>query len=210
VTALKHIGNLHQLLDEALLTRSHLWELEASTLTNTHFRAFIKQMELEGLGDLALYEASIAVREMRRSGLASAPSLAFASLQPRMTMGELRTGLEQLSLTRRRALLFALEQGLDDYDLVMLRPAAAALLPLTSLAREILAMTPRRLHCAYLFWEDRNGKPMPLFGIGQQVFEIFGRVWMELVAAYRDMVPVDYDADVAHIQGHLAGTLHKA
>ena len=112
-----------------------------------------------------------------------------------LTTGMLRRGMERLQRPRPGAIMFGLEQGLDSERLVTLTWKKAKSLELTEYSRLILRLQPIHLHSRYVFWDEYRGKPMPIFGFEQEVFDAFGRTWNELRVEYSSIQLYDEGLD---------------
>lgn len=108
-----------------------------------------------------------------------------------MTVDELAVVLDSFSLTRRRALLFALEARVTPAQTVLLDWKTAGRMALSSLAAELLKLTPRHLRLNYCFWEYlEGGIAAPLFGLEQSIPN-----WKLMQTRYDDLLLIDTEAE---------------
>lgn len=98
----------------------------------------------------------------------------------RMTAGQLRLGLERMPRPCPAAVLFGLEMKMSAEQIVTLTwQAARKLKGVTSYATHILKSQPVHIASSYVFWQDVDGKPYPLFGFDGIVFDAFTLTWGE-------------------------------
>ncbi len=119
-----------------------------------------------------------------------------------ITAGELRRGLEQLPRPFPSAILFGLDSSLSTENTIMLTwPQANEMRrsgKLSCFASHIIDSQPIHIASPYTFWREINGKPMPLFGLEQIIFDVFGILWPELKMAFNRMIWIDEEAELRH------------
>lgn len=117
----------------------------------------------------------------------------------RMTASVLRHGFEQMPRPFPAAILFGLDSNSSAQNTICLTRADASFMRdagmLSAFSCHILDSQPAHIASAYVFWREFNGKPMPLFGMEQLIFDVFGLTWGELDVAYSRMIWIDEDAD---------------
>jgi hypothetical protein len=123
-----------------------------------------------------------------------------------LTTGILKRGLIGMVRPRPAAILFGLEAGLEAEQVITLAWQKVKPSTLTPYAIHILDSQPRHIRCQYVFWQNYNdgNKPLPLFGLNEEVFDAFGMVWGELAAAYEHIVFIDEDEELARFMPEIA------
>lgn len=194
MTALKDIGRIGALLGASPLSKSAIWFQPVMEIQSAQLFAFVERFAELGQRDLAETSINIAQSEIQkaiaRNELGVPPMLSYKHpLRTRLTVSELKDGLEYLGQTRAAAVMFALETGLDSVGVAMLTHKKLALMPeLSEVAQEALKQCPRHIQTPYVFWEERGGKPMPVFGLDAAIFDAFGLVWAELAQGYENLI----------------------
>ncbi|WP_199153511.1 hypothetical protein [Chromobacterium sp. ASV23] len=190
----------------AVLNKSKLWQLDTSKLTTINLISFIKQAAIDGFEYEARQDVLILLERMLDKMVAGTipynPIVTYDPAQPRRQprlLGEYCTDLIELSIPRRRAILFALETDLDLSldDVVELSWRAAAEAATTEASRRIVMGLPRHLRLPYAFWEWMDhARAMPLVGL-QASFEGIsgGRSFPEYKAGYKGALRVMPEAD---------------
>jgi len=200
--ALHQIGSIETLLSNSPLSTSKLWWRDINTIAGPELHAFVARMGYEGYGHEAWSNVAVAQGEVRRAAcrgeVGPVPMLEFRLPGVRMTTGEFRSLLAQVSVPRRKAILFALETGTDLKDVLSLRWPAALKINVTEQARWVLLGMPRHIRSDLVFWEySRNGSPFPLVGLAEQLAGMTQNMtWSGLVDCYRRAIPYDYDAEL--------------
>lgn len=199
--ALKDIGRISTLLGVSPLSKSAIWHQPVDTIQPAQFYAFVDRFNELGQRDLAETAVDIVQSEVQkavaRNEIGIPPLLSYyRPTRTYLTAGELKNGLAYLGDARAAAVLFALETGLDALGVSMLTHRRLALMgEVSAIAKTCLEGYPRNLHTPYVFWEERDGRAMPIFGLDAAVFEAFGLVWGELAFGYEHLIMIDADAD---------------
>jgi hypothetical protein len=203
--ALKEIGDISLLLGNSPIAQSSLWNKPVDEIHPAQFIAFQTRMAFDDHGEEAKVILETILAELkdahRRGAIPDVPLLSFTIPLERMTLGELRKGLEQLERPRPAAVLFGLEADLEIDQVITLTWERAKELrqgQLSEIARELLRLAPRRLGTQYVFWQELNGAPAPLFGLSLELAAIFDVEWPEMRRAYRTIAGLDVDVERAH------------
>jgi hypothetical protein len=197
--ALKDIGELSSLLGNTPLASSPMWETPLDRIHPVQLHAFLTRLKLDAQdeeGKSIIETVLMQVRQAHARGeIADVPLLRFAIPQERMTLGELRVGLEALTQPRPAAVLFGLELDMPIDDLITLKWERALNFRrdgrLTPLANEILKAAPRHIRTHYVFWQEIDDKVAPLFGLSLELADVFDLEWPELREAYRTIIKLD-------------------
>lgn len=118
----------------------------------------------------------------------------------RFLASDLTEGLEFLPVIRRQAVLFGLEQGMEECDeVIALTHERAKTLQLSPLARSLVDAQPRHIRIPYVFWDNfPGGLQCPLIGLEDDVKAAFGGMsWRDLVNAYKTMAWVSPELESA-------------
>ncbi len=193
--ALKDVGEITALLSNTPLSKSPLWDKPLDELDPAQLHAFLTRLTLDGHGEEARRIAEVVMAQIRAvqtpAAVVSMPILAFAIPQERMTLGELRLGLEKLTRPRPAAVLFGLETDMEIDALITLKWDKANELrmsgTLSKMATDVLRLAPRHLSSPYVFWQNFSDGVAPLFGLSLELAEIFdmGRLGLNPSAAGR-------------------------
>lgn len=115
-----------------------------------------------------------------------------------MLSGEFRHALEKLPMTRRKAIVFALETGVPVELVRTLNRQDAKNLATTPVARQVIASLPRHMKLPYAFWEflGIEGLAIPLSGLSDDYRALCGP-WGDRMfrRRYQNMLWVDSPAD---------------
>jgi hypothetical protein len=201
--ALKDVGELSSLLGNTPLSQSPIWNTPLDRAHPAQLHAFLARQNLDGRAEEGRSIVETVLGQVRattaRGELPEVPLLRFAIPQERMTLGELRVGLEKLWRPRPAAVLFGLETDLEVDSLISLKWDRANEMrqngTLSKMASEILRLTPRHLGTPYVFWQEVNGSVAPLFGLALELAEIFDMEWPELRQAYRTIIKLDLEVE---------------
>lgn len=202
----------------SLLNKSKLWQLETSKLTPIHLVSFIGQcgtlgQEIEGRKEiLRMLELLL---EKMIDGTVPFDSIvtfdpAYRREPPRL-LGDFCRDMLELSIPRRRALIFGLEIGydLDIADIVELTWREALQLADTPMAKRMVAGLVPHTKLPYAFWEwQGNATAMPLIGLQASFDEISGGMsWVDYRNAYRGSLKIvpEADAELAALQCGFGG-----
>ena len=190
---LKDVGKMSSLPGISVLTTSHVWNQPIEKIHPTQLHAFVDRLAHSNMRDVAETAVHICLKEVKRAvacnEIPEPHILQYkAPLKFRLTNAEFRKGLQQMGVTKGAAVLFALETGMDGHAVgrmtwsKLMRMFKAAVL--TDSAIACTRICPRQLHLQYVFWEEGDDQPTPLFSLDHDVFEAFGAVWAELETAY--------------------------
>jgi hypothetical protein len=199
--ALKDVGEITALLSNTPLSASPLWDKPLDELHPAQLHAFLTRLTLDGHGEEARRIAEIVMAQIHavQTPALAVPILGFAIPQERMTLGELRAGLQTLTRPRPAAVLFGLEADLEIDSLITLKWDRANDLrqsgTLSKMAHDVLRLMPRHLGSPYVFWQEINGAAAPLFGLSLELADVFDMEWSELRNAYRTIIKLDPDAE---------------
>ena len=199
--ALKNIDLVASKFYSSPLTESPIWNMPVSKIDRHHLFAFTTKWRALGRGDEAVTIVRELISELNdaaKNGVIDSDLNIFSYSQPsgeRMSACELKTGLAQMLRPRPAAVLFALETGIDSDEVVTLTWNRIRRLRLSQLAWLCLDSQPRHIRCNYVFWQEADGKPTPIYGLTAEIFDTFQMVWSELKQAYDHMAWVDYQAE---------------
>jgi len=198
--ALKDIEGICPTLGNTPLSKSPIWNTPVDQIIPAQLTAYRTKMALAGQASEANAAIQFALRCVMiaaRQGKIDMVGMLHYS-EPRdttITAGMLKRGFATMKRPRPAAILFGLESGLEIEQIISLTWEKAKRLTLTPYAKRILDSQPIHIRCPYVFWSERAGKPQPLFGLSQEVFEVLGVVWGELAIAYNQIVLVDEDVE---------------
>lgn len=120
----------------------------------------------------------------------------------RLTLGEITQMFSVAPFERRRALMFALETGLDLKRVVALNWKQLKSIKLTPFAQQVIDSQTRHIRLPYVFWEwaDAN-TAMPLLSLDVTALEVSeGHGWAWFTDRCRDAVLIDTGADAEHFK----------
>jgi hypothetical protein len=201
--ALKDVGEITPLLGKSALTDSPIWETALERAHPMQLHAFLTRLNMDNRGEEGKLIVETVLAQVRaahaRGEVPEVPLMRFAIPQERITLGDIRTGLEQLARPRPAAVLFGLEANLEIDDLITLKWDRAQTLrtngTLSKLALDVLRLTPRHLRTPYVFWQELNGTVAPLFGLSLELADVFDMEWPELRRAYRTVIKLDVEVE---------------
>jgi hypothetical protein len=209
ILALKDIGQIQEILADSPLSQSPLWNKPVDQIIPAQLYAFVTRLSMSDHGEEARASIEIALKELACAvGSGEIPPVDVLQYrEPKrdyMTVGELCTGLNKMSIPRPTAVIFALEIGASIEDVVTLTWTKAIRLSkagrLSKLAFECLRSRPRYIRSNYVFWEyGQRNTALPLFGLTKEVFDIFGLVWGELAESYRNIILIDEASELDHL-----------
>lgn len=186
--ALKDIPGVAPVLGGTQLAQSPLWNTPVDRIHPAQLTAYRAKLALSGQKS----QADAAIDYMLRQVASEAGSVSmldyFEPNESFITTDELVRGFEQMQRPMPAAILLGLELQLRPEEIVTLTWQKAKKLKLNARSRHILNSQPINIATKYVFWQQREDKVMPLFGLEQEVFDIFGKVWGELQHAYNRMI----------------------
>lgn len=191
--ALKDIPGVAPVLGGTELATSPLWNQPIDRIHPSQLMAFRARMS--ALGKRAQADAALdyAVRQVAQAidtdDILNVGMLDY--IEPNdsvITTDELVRGFEQMQRPMPAAILFGLEMQMRPDEVVTLTWQKAKKLKLTAQARHVLKSQPTHIATKYVFWQQRGDSVLPLFGMDQEVFDVFGKVWGELQHAYNRMI----------------------
>lgn len=186
--ALKDIPGIAPVLGGTQLAQSPIWNTPVDRIHPAQLTAYRAKLALSGQKS----QADAAIDYLLRQVASEAGSVSmldyFEPNESFITSDELVRGFEQMQRPMPAAILFGLEMQLRPEEIVTLTWHKAKKLKLTSYARHVLKSQPIHIATKYVFWQQRDDKVMPLFGLEQEVFDTFGKVWGELQHAYNRMI----------------------
>jgi hypothetical protein len=199
---LSQLGDLPNSLSNSLLSSSRLWNREASSIKQLDISLFIAKYKGTPQYAQAIREVSILI-DAGITALVSGdiPEADFAFFEiPKtpLTAFEFTEWLSCVSLSRRRALLFALEMRMSPKDVIALEWKDVSKLRLTDLAYGIIIHLPRHFKLRYVFWDYlSNGSAAPLFGLAESALEVSqGMGFHVLQELYNNMIMIDQNAEL--------------
>lgn len=207
--ALKEIGNIASRLKDSPLSQSPLWNMPVEEIAPVQLFSFRSRLAIDGRLKEADEAIKIALDEVMNAATGGDIQLVemldyFEPHVSIITAGELRRGFMSMVRPRPAALLFGLEAKLSAQEVVTLTWDKVRTMRRSGLippyACRILDSQPVHIKCQYVFWRSVNGRPVPLFGLEQEVFDVFGMVWGELASAYERIILVDEKAEFSRWQ----------
>lgn len=191
--ALKDIPGVAPVLGGTQLSQSPLWNQPVDRIHPSQLMAFRAKMALSNQkpqADAALdYLMRQVAQSLKEDEIDRVLMLDYTEPNDAViTSDELVRGFEQMQRPMPAAILLGLELQLRPEEIVTLTWNKAKKLKLTGYARHVLKSQPIHIATKYVFWQQRDDKVMPLFGMEQEVFDVFGKVWGEMQHAYNRMV----------------------
>lgn len=178
-----------------LLPKSKIWERDISKVTRLDIRVFIRRNHDS---KEAIAEAQMLLDKAFNHAISNykvPPKICFFKpVQERITVDELVSWLSVVSETRRKALLFALETGMDVREVIELtwKDVPGLRNTLSEFANGILHGMVRHFKLPYVFWEANNNADLPLFGLSEDAEEVAnGHGFSGLRAMYKNMIMID-------------------
>lgn len=185
--ALKDIPGVAPVLGGTQLAQSPLWNQPVDRIHPSQLMAFRTKLAMSGQKSQADAAIDYALRQVAQQVGNVSMLDYFEPNESFITTDALVRGFEQMQRPMPAAILFGLEMQMLPDEVVTLTWDKAKKLKLTSYARHILKSQPIHIVAKYVFWQQRDEKVMPLFGMEQEVFDAFGKVWGELQHAYNRM-----------------------
>lgn len=206
MVAVCKVGNVESLLMGTSLSETKLWNRPAESLSSVELIAFLYKMKHEGSGHEARAYVDLLLNELDRAharGEISAPPL-LPSQALSITTGEVRQTLQEFSLMRRKALLFAIYNSMTIGEAVSLSWGEALALDLSDAARGVLRAVPRHIFCERVFWEQGVKHALPLYGLQAEYSALVQDIsWAEFAEAARNAIPYDYEAERAKLDSFM-------
>lgn len=202
MSTLSDLGELPTLLSNSLLSQTPLWQREVRTLSPLDLDAFVALHKGTSQYCKALREVDHVVNAgmaaLVDGPLDSADFVFFDPPKQAFTSADLCEWLEDVTLIRRRALLFALDMKMTPREVIDLSWPELKKLRLTMLAKELVKVQPRHIRLPYVFWDTLpNGAAAPLFGLGESALEASQGLGFETMQRLYDrMVMIDSQADL--------------
>lgn len=208
MASMAQLGQLPTILSDSLLSSSPLWNREVKTIKPIDLALFIRLHKNTSNYLRAVREVEYFKNYVMQAHIDDLlPEEALGMLdhdapQEVFTSGDLVEWLEQTSLARRRALLFALEMDLDPKAVIELTWRDLRGLEMTSLALELVRATVRHIRIPYVFWDTMpNGAAAPLFGLYETALEVSQGLGMSVLRRlYRNMIMLDNNAELESFQ----------
>lgn len=186
--ALKDIPGVAPVLCGTQLAQSPLWTQPVDRIHPSQLMAFRAKLALSGQKPQADAAIDYLLRQVAQEAGSVSMLDYFEPNESFITTDELVRGFEQMQRPMPAAILFGMEMQLRPEEIVTLTWNKAKKLKLTGYARHVLKSQPIHIATKYVFWQQRDDKVMPLFGMEQEVFDVFGKVWGEMQHAYNRMV----------------------
>lgn len=187
-----------------LIEQTPIWNRDVERLQPLDLTVFIRShwgtpqyyeaiRQVESLIDVC-WHATI-VKELPQS-----PAITFCDPVPRqrITVDELCAWLSEVSLVRRRAVLFALETGMPVQEIIGLTwKKLHRTQGISDYGRAVAALGTRHFRIDYVFWEPLpNLAAAPLFGLADSIMEVSQGMGLDALARlYREALPFDTRAD---------------
>lgn len=204
----------------SLLSQSHLWGRHVEKLTAVDLEVFLR-------GHWGTLRYTEAVRQVNalidqawhatvRKEITVVP--AITSYDPvtrqRITVDELCSWLNEVSLVRRRAVLFGLETRMPIQEIIGLtwKTLRKMHVTLPNYAVTLAAAGPRHFKIDYVFWETLpNNAVAPLFGLGENVLKVSqGMGYEALQRLYRETLPFDQKDDLERFMTDFNDTFNQS
>lgn len=182
--ALKDIPGVAPVLGGTELAQSPIWEMRVDRIHPAQLTAFRAKLALCGKKAQADAAIDYVIRQVAKVDDAASMLWYVEPTEATVTVDDLLRGMKQLSRPMPAAIMFGLEMSMGADEIVCLTWRDAKKLKLTSYALRILRSQPVHISTDYVFWQEYDGRPMPLFGLEQEVFDTFGVVWGELRHSY--------------------------
>lgn len=190
-----------------LIENSALWNRSVYDLSSLDLKIFLRQHWQTPVYTRALTEVTdltnIVWESVINGALTDAPRIVYFEVPtPRLTIDELLSWLSEVSIERRKAILFALETGCSIRETVELEHGDLSTKRLTPFAANIVRSMARHLQLDYIFWETtETNKAMPLVGLEESVIDVSqGMGFDGLRRLYQDMIVIDRADDLARFK----------
>lgn len=189
---LKEIPGVSATLGNTPISRSALWNTPVDRIVPAQLTAFRARMALENRAknaDAAIEFILGRVNESVCKGeIPYVNLLAYSAPRKRVLLSsDLVAGFERMQRPMPAAILFGLEMVMPADEVVTLTWQKVRHLRMTPFAWHCVKSQPIHISSPYVFWWQRGESVMPLFGLEQEVFDVFGMVWGELMAAYENL-----------------------
>lgn len=202
MSALKDLGNLPTILFNSLLSSSPLWKRDLHTIKPIDLYVFAALHRNTPHYNEALRNIDTVINEgmklFARDEIGQADFMFFQEPVSTFTVTDLCECLVEISLSRRRALLFCLEMKMQPREVIELAWSDLRGMQLTHLAGEVVRSMPRHIRLNYVFWDTLpNGAAAPLFGLTESALEASRGLGFEtLQRLYNRMVMIDAEAEL--------------
>lgn len=195
--SIQDIGQSVVQLQNSEISKTKLWLKQTQNVKPLDLLIYHRTQRELGRADEARLEIEVLIGEtvkaMIDGRVKDAPYIAYMGEQPTMTLGDFTDALyfSELSLQRRKAMLFALESGIKPEDVVALTWNMVNRMKFSPLAKAVLESQPRHIRLNYVFWEeiDTYGMAGPLFGLSQNFQETFEGLRFNQVKTLFDRAP---------------------
>lgn len=195
--SIQDIGQNLAQLKNSNLSKTKLWPKPTNQVKPLDLLIYHKREREEGNAAQAAQDIDVLIGETVKAMLDGrvndAPYVAYMGERPTMTLGDFTDALyfSELSVMRRKAMLFALETNTKPEDVVALTWNMALRMRYSQLAAAILNTQPRHIRLNYVFWEeiDTFGMAGPLFGLSQNFQETFEGLAFHQVKKLFDQAP---------------------
>lgn len=188
-----------------LIAQSPLWNRHIENLKPLDLTAFLRLHWGTPLHSKAVRQVGLLIdlgwfATIDRK-LPQAPAITFfdPTQRERITVDELCAWLGEVSVVRRRAILFALETGMPIPDLINLTwKQLHGMKDVSDYAMTMANLNPRHIKLDYVFWEPMvNLAAAPLFGLAESMMTVSqGMGYDALKRLYREAIPFDTKADL--------------
>lgn len=184
-----------------LLAQSPIWKREVDSIQPLDLLAFVRShygtrnyheamRQVDGLVDSAWSESL-------HSDDGFPALIAFEAPKGRITADELLSWLMEVSVERRRAILFILETSMSVERVISLTWREFRKMNVSPFARMLANANPRHIRLDYVFWEPtKHPTASPLLGLGQSVIEVSNGLGLDaLRALYDGLIPIDQEIE---------------
>jgi hypothetical protein len=191
-------------LDLRLIRSSHLWDREVAKISALDIDVFIRSFANSPSQADAKHEVDMLIAtcwdHCTHGGFVAPDIVIFGPTPERLTIDDLTSRLEEISLARRRAILFALETGKTVTEVSSLTWKQLKEEKLSDLALSIANSQIRHIKLPYVFWERLNDIiALPLVNLGEDAIRVSRGMGMTyLRMQYLNLIPISYSADFEH------------
>lgn len=202
---LREVQGIQLALDGSPVSKSPIWNMQIDQIIPAQLAAFRARLGLSGLKSEADTTIQYILGQVKHAakmgGLGRIKMLDYVRPNDEVLMSsELERGFREMVRPMPAAILFGLEAKLQPDEIVTLTWQKAHELrcqrKLTPFAVRILDSQPINIASSYIFWRYRSAKVLPLFGLEQEVFDVFGKIWPELQAGYEGLILDDHQLAV--------------
>jgi len=189
------ISSLMKGTELKLLPFDALWQREVASVDENDLHDFMRRHHDSEVAEKEALQLVNVAYKYANARSQMPPSLCnFYFVKNKLTPDEFRSRLQRVPQERRRAILFALETGMDIRDVVELTwKNLPPMFQFSEFAGGIVRGLVRHFKLPYVFWEIvQNGVAAPLFGLGTDAEEVAqGHGFARFRLMYAKMIFVD-------------------